>query len=982
MTSGRPDVFLSYTWSDTDLVDRIEDALVSAGVSVFRDVANPSFDAISANLARQLDAGSLFLAVYSARYPTRYACQWELTRAFLAAQRHGDPRDRILVVNPEPDESHIVPVELEDAGYLSAGPGQTSQALHISQGSDASQATEIDLDLLVLRVRERLRDIHVPLGYGAPGSTVHLPRQVLAPRRFVGRYPALWHIHTLLHTKDVRAIRPPTPCSSAVIRGFTGTGKTWLAERYALLFQQAYPGGVHWIDLAGVDRADVVAESTRQLRAIAADELGLEVEGVPGDRLKALVARHFTTRGQDVLWVVDDLPRGLGKDVLHGLLPASPRAYVLCTTQEAGADWQVPVLEPHGLTPFEGQELFAFEWKDLDQADRDAITALVDRCGGHPYVLAASAVDLRNSQGLANARRATDSADSAATSVVGVLRSRVREVGDAARLVLGVAAALSAAPFEAGLLARVLGVTNNDTHHSALDAKLDERAIASALDELDDAGLAHRLDRADTRRTRQTWRVHQLVVEAVRRESPADELNLLTRRVSEVLVALLATDCPPHTYQHARSVARSEAVRREVRVELLRAVTRASEQEGDLLGAHEAATELLRIKHMLDVQGVDDVILAARAALNAGDYTAALERAQTAIRLSGEDGNFPAHYRSRLLAAQAFEHLGDYPAADEVFYGRRDIQVHGDVPAWMPAEERGLVLIARAAGLRLRGEYAPALAVINRLLPDLPHELRTTGVRGAWPRAMIELTQLRLRRGEAGKARKAAGEVADAFRAAGMVEHPLHLQAVAFRAEAELQVALTDIGSRNQVWERSAQRIGELRADYERRYGPDSPLTLNLLVMEGKAIVSRGRPRQALELLAEVGARVARVLGEDHPLHYRVRHATAQCHGQLDDHERQGAILEDLLPRQVAALGRTHPDSLATRLDLGLCHVMTDRIAEGNRMMSEASRELRALGWSEPALAAWLSLIFSNLPAPAWKFLLWSEKFIPPRRKR
>ncbi|RKT54075.1 tetratricopeptide repeat protein [Saccharothrix australiensis] len=950
MTSERPDVFLSYTWSDPDLVDRVEDALAAAGVSVFRDVANPPFDAISENLARKLDASRLFLAVYSARYPTRYACQWELTRAFLAARRHGDPRERVLVVNPERDESHIVPVELEDAGYLSAADGR------------------LDLDRLVDRVRERLRDVHLPLGHGAVPSPVHLPRRVLAPRRFVGRYPALWHLHTLLHTKDVRAIRPPTAGSAAVVKGFTGTGKTWLAERYALLFQQAYPGGVHWVDLAGVDVADVPAEATRQVRAIAADELGLEVGGVPGDRLNAVVAHHFTTRGQDVLWVVDDLPRGLPAEVLHGLLPASPRAYTVCTAQEAGPDWQLPVLEPHGLTPVEGQELFAFEWRELDQADRDAVTALVDRCGGHPYVLAASALDLRNSQGIAGARRVADAADAAATSVVGVLRSRVREVGDVARLVLGVAAALSAAPFGASLVTRVLG------------DRVDERALAAALDELDDAGLAHRLDRADARRARQTWRVHQLVVRAVRAEVAADELDRLTRAVADALAASLAGDCPPGTYRHARQVARSAAVRREVRVELLRAVTLASEREGDLRGAHEAAAELVRLKEVLGVPGVDDVLLAARTALAAGEYGTALERARAGVRSAGEDGNFPAQYRARLLAAQAAEHLGDYAAADEVFHHRREVRVHGDAPAWMPEEERRLVVVARVAGLRLRGEYAAALDAVTRLLPELPQEPRSAAVRGAWSAAMVELVRLRLLRGEVARARRAAAELADAFRSVGMVEHPLHLEAVALRAEAELRVALTDLRARDKEWERSVRRIGALRADYEQRYGPDSPLTLNLLVMEGRARVGHGRPRRALELLTDVGPRIARVLGEQHPLGYRVRHATAQCHAQLGDDARHRAILEDLLPRQVAALGRRHPDSLVTRLDLGLARVAAGDRARGRPLVDEAARELRALGWTEPALRAWVTAVYSHLPTPVWDFLTWvAHRFFPPR---
>ena len=68
----------------------------------------------------------VLLAYYSQHYPTRRACQWELTAAFLAAQRLGDPRQRVLVINPErnaqgaPLVGHIEPVQLRDAVFRAA----------------------------------------------------------------------------------------------------------------------------------------------------------------------------------------------------------------------------------------------------------------------------------------------------------------------------------------------------------------------------------------------------------------------------------------------------------------------------------------------------------------------------------------------------------------------------------------------------------------------------------------------------------------------------------------------------------------------------------------------------------------------------------------------------------------------------------------------------------------------------------------------
>jgi hypothetical protein len=95
------DVFLSYTWADREAVTALAGALVEAHLRVFTD--NPeiqTFDRITTRITGALASSKVLLAYYSATYPTRRACQWELTAAYLAAQRAGDPSQRVLVVNP------------------------------------------------------------------------------------------------------------------------------------------------------------------------------------------------------------------------------------------------------------------------------------------------------------------------------------------------------------------------------------------------------------------------------------------------------------------------------------------------------------------------------------------------------------------------------------------------------------------------------------------------------------------------------------------------------------------------------------------------------------------------------------------------------------------------------------------------------------------------------------------------------------------
>ena len=88
------------------------------------DVEIESFEAISASIRDGLGRSTLLLAYYSETYPTRRACQWELTAGFVAAQRGGeDPRARVLIVNPERSTAHVEPVELRDALFAAAPDG-------------------------------------------------------------------------------------------------------------------------------------------------------------------------------------------------------------------------------------------------------------------------------------------------------------------------------------------------------------------------------------------------------------------------------------------------------------------------------------------------------------------------------------------------------------------------------------------------------------------------------------------------------------------------------------------------------------------------------------------------------------------------------------------------------------------------------------------------------------------------------------------
>lgn len=111
------DVFLSFAGSDRDAARRLRDNLRRRGLRVWLDETLPVARGITAGIEKQLNASTIMLVLYSAAYPLRSACQFELTEAYLAGERDGDPLRRIMVINPEAFEDHLQPVQLADAKF-------------------------------------------------------------------------------------------------------------------------------------------------------------------------------------------------------------------------------------------------------------------------------------------------------------------------------------------------------------------------------------------------------------------------------------------------------------------------------------------------------------------------------------------------------------------------------------------------------------------------------------------------------------------------------------------------------------------------------------------------------------------------------------------------------------------------------------------------------------------------------------------------
>ena len=191
------DVFVSYRRKDAEQVLPLVAALRQRGLSVWLDQSEiGEFAPITDKIRQGLAESKALLAWYSEEYPRSRPCQMELTAALLAAQREGDPRRRVLVINPSTGAAHIEPVELRDAQYA------------------AAPSDGVGYDALAERVARHVQGLALTLGGILPvAPPVQYGLKLTGANRFVGRLPDLWRIHSALHAGE-----------SAIITGATGPG--------------------------------------------------------------------------------------------------------------------------------------------------------------------------------------------------------------------------------------------------------------------------------------------------------------------------------------------------------------------------------------------------------------------------------------------------------------------------------------------------------------------------------------------------------------------------------------------------------------------------------------------------------------------------------------------------------------------------------------------------------------------------------------
>jgi tetratricopeptide (TPR) repeat protein len=551
------DIFISYRRKNSDRVLPLIDALRDEDISPWLDQREiGEFAPITDEIRKGLAESKALLAWYSVDYPKSRPCQMELTAAFLAVQRAGDPRRRVLVVNPEAAPGHIEPIELRDAQYAAApldAAGYTTLAKRIAA--------------------------HVGSLPGALGGILPIvpPSQyglkLTGANRFVGRLPDLWRIHSALHATESAIISGASAAGLVFVNGLGGVGKSLLAEEYALRFGAAYPGGIFWLRAFGNDPTRPTSAEGHEAGRVeqfgaTAVALGIDTKGLQPAQLEALLAKKLTDEGKPFLWVVDDLASHLQTDAVKAWLAPSPLGKTLITTRSREYG-KIGTSLPLGvLAPQEAFELLCARRKPVGAEEESAARGIVEDLGDHTLAVDVAGAALDVQAGLVSfaqfrvklANPATDELEFAAElvealpsghepSVAATLLRSVRSLSEEGQDFLRLASVLAVAPISPKLVALTIAGADGLEESQAI------RRATLALSAVERASLAERAE-SDARL------VHALVSRAMRfHDTALDRTRVVRGAAARCLTSLLSevADVRSHArlateVQHARAL--------------------------------------------------------------------------------------------------------------------------------------------------------------------------------------------------------------------------------------------------------------------------------------------------------------------------------------------------------------------------------------------------------------------------------------------
>ena len=913
------DLFISYRRKDTDRVRPLVDALKLRGISVWFDQnAIDEFAPITDRIRDGLANSKALLAWYSVDYPKSRPCQMELTGAFIAAQRNGDARQRVWVINPGSSADHIHPVELRDEQYARA------------PKSAAEYAS------LAGHVGEKLGNIKAHLGAIIPlVAPQQYGRKFVATRDFVGRVPDLWNLHSALHGAGSAIITGESPTGLAQVSGMGGIGKTLLAEEYALRFSAAYPGGFFWLRALGND-ATRPALTPDQQEAVRSDEfrnvaiqLGIDVRGLDSREIEAAIAAKLSTNHPNsFLWIVDDLASGLSSDAARAWLAPHPSGKTLFTTrsreyQAIGNSVRLDV-----LSPSEAYELLCRYRKAVGWEEEEAARGIAADLGCHPLALAVCSRALEAKAGLENfadfraalGKQSRDELELAGEfagvlpsghepSVAATLLRSVGSLGAEGLDFLRMASLLAAAPIPPSLVASVFSIVDE------LDDTDARHRAALAFSQAEKASFSERSD--ENART-----VHALVSRAIRfsenkRAKPWWRRWLRTCR----------------TRRHRRNRHRTDTLR----AGIIAALNNILPAVADIRTHQRLSLEVLHARELCNrsIDNVSSATLASWVAIHdreRGAYTSAREFEERVLKIS-----------KRVLGE---EHPDTLMSMNNL---AGTLSAQGDLRGARLLQEKVLQISKRILG----EEHTNTLMSMNNLAGTLSHQgdldgarylqervLEIIGRRGEeHPNTLASMNNLAgtlSAQGDLSGARQLQEKVLEISKRILGEEHPRTLMSM-----TNLAGTLSAQGDL-----KSARLLHEkVLAISKRVLGEEHPDTLTFMNNLALTLSHQGDLDGARLLQEKVLEIRRRILGEEHHYTFRSMNNLAGTLSAQGDLSGARQLQEKALEISKRVLGEEHPNTLMSMNNLaGTLRAQGD--LDGARQFQEKALEIskRVLG--------------------------------------
>jgi Flp pilus assembly protein TadD len=943
------DVFMSYAHADRQRVLALRDALVARGLAVWLDDQTiETFESISAAIENGLARSKALVAFYSCDYPARRACQWELTAAFLAAQRHGgDPRRRVLVVNPEQDAEHVQPVQLRDALSVPAR----------SVDGDAH-------DELARRIAAHVKLLDGELGeLGASARPSWFGRRPVGATHFVGRVTDMWEVHSALSAGEVGLITGARGDPAVKVTGMGGIGKSLLAQEYALRFAAAYPGGIFWLTAHGHDDTGEAlsaeardAERGTQMLAFAT-ALGIDTAQLSPEQVPPALARGLDARGEPFLWIVDDLPGEMNSGELDRWLAPGRLGRTLLTTRSHDYDAIGVRIDLGVLSAEEGFELLAKHRPPDGPDEEQAARGLVEDLGRHALALDVAGAALRAEQGVrsyaayrdALADLTEDELELAAgftgelpggheASITTTLARSIKRLDDASLDFLRLASRLAVDAIAADLVVEVFALADG------LDEDAARRRAVAAMHDAANRSLAE--SSADGAR-----RVHTLVSRTIRllehASSRADELadaatTALTDRLHALADGRVSADSSMLAHAHHVAAALDD----ERQATLLHAVADHDFYRGDFRSARTLEERVLATRRRLLGNEHPDTLTSMNSLANALQVQGDLDPARAlreqdldaSRRVLGDEhpdtltsiNNLAATLRAqgdldgaRTLHEQALDArrrvLGDeHPdTLTSINNLAATLRAQGDLDGARTLHKQALDAYRRVLG----DEHPDTLTSINNLATTLLAQGDLDGARTLHKQALD--ASRRVLGDEHPNTLTSINNLAETLRAQGDLDRArtLHEQALDARRRLlgdEHPNTLTSINNlaatlRAQGDLDGARTLHEQARDaYRRVLGDEHPNTLTSINNLAETLRGQGDLDGARTLHEQALDAWRRVLGADHPttlISMSNLAATLRAHGDLDGAR---TLHEQALAARQRLFGDEHPHTLAS----------------------------------------------------------------------